>query len=104
MSTAIKYANWHASQLRKSGPSIGIDIGAADGANICLVWLQEDGGGETIRLANLIKSAPDLHAAALRAYELCEGLADGAPDAPEYAKEAGRVAEELWAAIEKANQ
>lgn len=104
MSTAIKHADWHAGRLRKGGLFPGIDIGAADGANICTVCAQEDGDVETIRVANLIKAAPNLHAAALRAYELCEGLADGAPDAPEYAKEAGRVAEELWAAIEKAGQ
>ena len=40
--------------------------------------------------------------AALAAYEFLEPMTDGAPDAPERDKEAGRIAEQLWAAIQAA--
>lgn len=51
--------NWNYGGLRSIGTSPGIDVGADDGRNICLVHPAEGGDRETFRVARLIAAAPE---------------------------------------------
>lgn len=76
--------NWHAGQLRTAGPSPGIDVGADDGANICIVHPQDGGDPETRRVASQIAAAPELLESLKYSEQLLSQLLVSHPGHPSY--------------------